>query len=1220
MASSPSSSGPSKGTSSMGESKDTRSHMQKGGKGKGPAKPKYTKLDLDHNNPQMYAGRPQAPLPPSARQLRADRFRDREPPAPRRRRQQGPRQEPEGQQEPQPPNLLRRDSYPGLAGLLGTAPAANTPSGAGESRPKPSPEPVATKPLPRPTTPPPSAPPPVDDEDTEMTDDLVEPEVTGESAATENDLIDYSDDEAVEEPDATSEASVTSKDLIDYSDDEDVEKPRDPRAYVADIDDYEDDMMGNLFESEEKADEDKTFRGNGDDEEADLENSEDEEEVSEDEDEVTIITDKTNGGIAGSKHAVPVQWQVWKQELSPADQYLEQDTYPSMYPERVFGVELAPLTNYRGQDRFKKKHKNEKDWHAKQRCTLVVTHQNGEKSVFGLGTSEIRAANRKAAKEAVMQAASTTAQELETARAVAEGSAAHASQPGASPDVQQEAAHAAQAVLDAEAAATEAGQAAAALESEMDLDDEADVLEKEQAFVWLRYETASQTPAVILEVDLAMPGSSESQMTECHLFGNSVKAHYTYEENNKGNLVPVRDHTGFSMMSSDDGKAGKDMLRALPDELKATSVVQRVGDPAQGACLHSTAIELWSIDEAYEASEKNVLRTRPKFTRVELELLRYWHEQSQSVEGMTFLSPGKMIAASVFRAAKVEILTGNLRKHGDQFDKIRDYMQAGMAATCAWGPYWQYELQLQDRGQTMSNRGLKLKHLQVPRQLVTTWKVGLDNRGFVIPKCIVPIEWAALHKTPVHPTTEAGKFILSLAETREEEKRQDLLVKAMNDARVEAQFAEFDEQYLVYLRIEPNEKFVDQSGAEVELKMLLPVSGHPFRVRIAGSEMMGEKLWFSGIITEDDHDPQYHLSARVKYVGNEEFTWPEDRDTFAVRVKFWSDNKPTSRKIRAVEALTDGQFRKYGVDFQALFFGLLPNTSKPGWVKDFIERHGKQELLNTVRGELTRVDAEGQRVHNLNKEQLDAWNAALEGDKGATLIHGPPGTGKTKVLRSMLDSYRAANLKVAVVAGANSQVDQVRDAWVSRDTTNSKAKGRYVRVYNKHFQPRAIAEKLAQWETQFGVLDEGEAPTVAVDDSFAQVAAEALFELQVLPNEFGKRARDYVQYLKDLCEASGKAKKGLLKKLRNLEDKILPHICSKVDIWFVTANSSGIYQLAEFARPDVIIVEEAGLASAAEIAVPMAAWKNSAKTIVFAGDSFQQKPLCTSSERNEGGD
>merc|ERR1740124_1631352 len=88
----------------------------------------------------------------------------------------------------------------------------------------------------------------------------------------------------------------------------------------------------------------------------------------------------------------------------------------------------------------------------------------------------------------------------------------------------------------------------------------------------------------------------------------------------------------------------------------------------------------------------------------------------------------------------------------------------------------------------------------------------------------------------------------------------------------------------------------------------------------------------------------------------------------------------------------------------------------------------------------------------LDSSQLDAVRFALYGDRKISLIHGPPGTGKTTTLAELIhQAVHVLHWKVLVTAPSNVAVDNVLERLIAHQPTSTNT--------NTERQPQSLRKK-----------------------------------------------------------------------------------------------------------------------------------------------------------------
>ncbi|KAI7093115.1 hypothetical protein KC352_g39991, partial [Hortaea werneckii] len=282
---------------------------------------------------------------------------------------------------------------------------------------------------------------------------------------------------------------------------------------------------------------------------------------------------------------------------------------------------------------------------------------------------------------------------------------------------------------------------------------------------------------------------------------------------------------------------------------------------------------------------------------------------------------------------------------------------------------------------------------------------------------------------------------------------------------------------------------------------------------------------------------------------------------------------------------------------------------------------GTAGLWEKITANLHRKGKDGKAKHQLNEEQKRAVQLMWSSEKGIVAIHGPPGTGKTRTVIAGVEGLVLAGYRVAIVAHANSQVDNAMAVW--QETCESDERKRFARARNGYFEPAALLDALMVQPKEDVEMGDDQSLHAPVDGAYGAgpVLAKRINQMSSIPGEAGEQARRYkcsLAAVKDAVNTGDQAEtESRHAELQRLEPSVLSDACKDIRVWFSTNNSSGHRMLSAYSNIDVIVVEEAGLSSTADLAVPLASFLKTTKLVVLAGDHQQQAPICTSSERNE---
>ncbi|GAB1729845.1 hypothetical protein NU195Hw_g2229t1 [Hortaea werneckii] len=764
------------------------------------------------------------------------------------------------------------------------------------------------------------------------------------------------------------------------------------------------------------------------------------------------------------------------------------------------------------------------------------------------------------------------------------------------------------------------------------------ILNANEDKVNVRFEAASQTPAICIEIDLAKDLNEyqiaagkkyEPQHIRCWVFGNSIKLRGPSAQSSP---EPTHSSLEWEFASNDDGKScilGHISKLAIAD--------QKLKDSIDAPVSHvmETRFDLWDDNEVQQKSHCiNVHRTRPVWTGVDIDQIKEW--ESVVVRGDAWerggLSAGQIAAVTLLRATHIDIFA--IARNGwiPFWETVSEYMLGAMAASALWGPFWQYFLQVwNERDKSLNHAELNLSKLTVPRHLVTKWKVLRDDRTSKVISA-EPFEWARVVALPIWPTDGAATFLLKLGEYREIQKRKQLVEEALTKPKntVFATFSELNGRNAAYhldlrlpdIKLKPKEA---TSAEEVDVWSILPGEGESFKITIVEEEGLGSGAIFTGKF-EDNLSPMAgaSLSGAVLFAGiqhDTSFQVPLDRE-LRVKLKLWTNMQAGTNKMNALETLlraTREQERLFGPDLPGLIFRTRAYPCNPGELAQQIR--GTAGLWEKMTANLNRKGKDGKAKHQLNEEQKRAVQLMWSSEKGIVAIHGPPGTGKTRTVIAGVESLVLAGYRVAIVAHANSQVDNAMMIW--QETYEGDERKKFARARNGYFEPTALLDALMAQPKEDLEIGGDSSLHASIDGPHGAgpVLAKRINQMSLISGEAREQVRNYVRSLTALKDAMNTGDQAQTdsrrRELQRLEPSVLSDACKDIRVWFSTTNSSGHRMLSAYSNIDVIVVEEAGLSSTADLAVPLASFLKTAKLVVLAGDHQQQAPICTSSERNE---
>lgn len=246
----------------------------------------------------------------------------------------------------------------------------------------------------------------------------------------------------------------------------------------------------------------------------------------------------------------------------------------------------------------------------------------------------------------------------------------------------------------------------------------------------------------------------------------------------------------------------------------------------------------------------------------------------------------------------------------------------------------------------------------------------------------------------------------------------------------------------------------------------------------------------------------------------------------------------------------------------------------------------------------------------LNDYQKECVSLSL-GSKDIFLIHGPPGTGKTRTLTEIIIQEAMKGNKILATAESNIAADNILANLV-------KYKGlKVVRVGH----PSRIEEELKQHTLSFLAENEPDYSTVKLlreealnlsrkRDNFLKpvpqfrrgLSDEEILKLSKKRKSVRGLNKNVIHSMAKWIEYNEKVQK-FYEEAKKLEDKIIKRILEKSDVIVGTNSSIGIDYMKDL-NFDVVVIDEASQATEPSCLIPI----THGKKIVMSGDHKQLPP------------
>jgi ATP-dependent RNA/DNA helicase IGHMBP2 len=234
----------------------------------------------------------------------------------------------------------------------------------------------------------------------------------------------------------------------------------------------------------------------------------------------------------------------------------------------------------------------------------------------------------------------------------------------------------------------------------------------------------------------------------------------------------------------------------------------------------------------------------------------------------------------------------------------------------------------------------------------------------------------------------------------------------------------------------------------------------------------------------------------------------------------------------------------------------------------------------------------------LDTSQLEAISFCLADDRPVSLIHGPPGTGKTTTVVSLIQqAVHVGKMKVLVVAPSNVAVDNVLARLVvptaTATATGNKQQQQSLRIRAIRLgHPARLQASILPYSLEALVQSADGTEIVS------EVRKELQGYLRVLANPGSRGSVKRVAY---------QEMKSLRKEIRTREEKVVSELFASAQVVLATCVGAD-NRLLRNQIFDLVVIDEAAQALEAACWIPVL----KAKRIVLAGDHCQLPPTIKS--------
>ena len=240
----------------------------------------------------------------------------------------------------------------------------------------------------------------------------------------------------------------------------------------------------------------------------------------------------------------------------------------------------------------------------------------------------------------------------------------------------------------------------------------------------------------------------------------------------------------------------------------------------------------------------------------------------------------------------------------------------------------------------------------------------------------------------------------------------------------------------------------------------------------------------------------------------------------------------------------------------------------------------------------------------LDASQLEAISFALQSDRPVSLIHGPPGTGKTTTVAELIhQAVKVHQMKVLVTAPSNVAVDNILERLVQlQEQSSLSASSSSHKKKQAHKKLRAVRlghpARIKASILPFSL----EALVQSADGTeiVADVRKELQSFLKVLSNPKSRASDKRVAY---------REVKNLRKEVRTREEKVVAELVTGSQVVLATTVGAANSMLDKVEGGfDLVIIDEAAQALEASCWIPILRGRK----VVLAGDHCQLPPTIKS--------
>lgn len=567
---------------------------------------------------------------------------------------------------------------------------------------------------------------------------------------------------------------------------------------------------------------------------------------------------------------------------------------------------------------------------------------------------------------------------------------------------------------------------------------------------------------------------------------------------------------------------------------------------------------------------------------------------------------------------------------GEQaFETFKSWLLCAFQACALHGYEWFYAMQMQ-MPRAMNLTDVNFRELKQPRWLTTVFKTTFSRQSTflqletykVVPFVPTTAVASANAKTAVMlPTPEVGAFEFCAAIDRNQQRQSFLLNRFFqsNAFKIKAVLMKHptvEGKFFASLHVPADVAYANNNcklESFTHIRVLLKLADYPAVHR------------FRGMVVDNARDTRMEVILVIEEEAEADFDehLPSEgfaTEEFLVSVECIDDPTPTRRWMNAIRAMNKDHSRKKGIDAKHIVLQCPPTIVDTGFMASEAGADPQCQII------IERVVEE----HQLKPTHHEAVNLACTTETGLATIQGLPGTGKTRVLGAIGEIQIKLGKQIKrrrcgfAVAPSNVAVEQLAESVIGDNPRKMECVW-YIgsSLANEKVEDglNGPEDLLAAMRPLWLLVEE------AAISSFDSVLANIGFHKKRLAafrrwadtpeHPMEAKAQVYLDMVQ-IVQPQNASHKEENHSLHVLEEECSAYYLQhEVDMVFCTNEKSAQGLLGKYYRPSFILQDNAAEINVPEAATPLAAFVESVKLLVQAGDRTQQRPKLASQGFNE---